>query len=207
MSGPDGVAGGFVRDGVWFSVPRRAAATAPADALVLVDAQHGFLTGAEAVPDAARLIDRLAGLLAAAREAGAVVVHLRNDGEPDAVDAPGSPGQELYFPVVDSPDEYLVGKEDDDGFAGTGLGELLEQRGVRRLVIAGMLSEMCVSATAHGAMEHGFAVILPHDAHATYGLDDLPAAVVSRVAEHALGSDPEFVATAAAVRFTRPASP
>ncbi|MGW1073118.1 isochorismatase family protein [Streptomyces sp. NPDC002537] len=197
----DAAAGGFIRDGVWVSVPRLETVTAPAHALILVDAQVAFLSGAEAVPDAGHLVGRLAALLERAREARAVVVHLRNDGEPGAVDEPGTPGWQLYFPVADSPGEHVVGKADDDGFAGTGLGPLLEQSGVRRVVIAGVLSEMCVSATVHGALAAGLEVVLPHDGHATYGLDDIPASVVSRVAEHALGSDPELVRSVDGVRF------
>ncbi|MFI2213304.1 isochorismatase family protein [Streptomyces sp. NPDC020141] len=198
-------AGGFVRDGAWHSVPRRTAPEGPAQALVLVDAQRAFLTGPDAVPDAERLVGRLAALLERARDAGAVVVHLRNDGEPGAVDEPGAPGWELYFPVRRTPREHLVPKEDDDGFTGTPLGAILADAGVRRVVIGGVLSEMCVSATAAGAVERGLLVVLPHDAHATYHLDDIPASVVSRVAEHALGSDPEFVASSDTVRFTAPA--
>ncbi|RLV04419.1 isochorismatase [Streptomyces griseocarneus] len=196
-------AGGFVRDGVWFSVPRRETVTAPAQALVLVDAQAAFLSGADAVPDAEQLVGRLATLLERARDAGAVVVHLRNDGEPGAVDEPGAPGWPLFFPVVTSHHEHVVRKTDDDGFDGTELGPLLERHGVRRVVIAGVLSEMCVSATALGALDAGLEVVLPHDGHATYGLDDIPASVVSRVAEHALGSDPELVRSVDGVRFTK----
>ncbi|EFG10234.1 putative isochorismatase [Streptomyces clavuligerus] len=195
--------GGRVHEGVWVSAPYRESA-ADAQALILVDAQSAFLTGSHAVPDAAGLTLRLAALLERARAAGAVVVHLRNDGEPGAVDEPGSPGWELLLPVRESDREHVVRKDEDDGFAGTGLAELLRGRGVGRVVIAGVLSEMCVSATAAGAVERGFAVVLPHDTHATYGLDDIPAPVVSRVAEHALGDDPELVRSADRVGFTAP---
>ncbi|MFE3019589.1 isochorismatase family protein [Streptomyces sp. NPDC059256] len=198
------VGGGFVESGAWISVPRSTSAVA--QALVLVDAQRGFLRGEQAVPDADRLIDRCTLLLDRARAAGALIVHLRNDGEPGAVDEPGSPGWQLQLPVVESDDEHVVSKEDDDGFTGTDLGALLDRRGVRSVVIGGVLSEMCVSATARGALERGLDVVLPHDAHASYGLDDLPASVVSRVAEHALGSDPVFVQTSEAVRFTSAAA-
>lgn len=196
--------GGFVRDGVWHSVPRRAVATAPVDALILVDAQTAFLSGPEAVPGAGELAGRLTRLLERARAAGALVIHLRNDGEPGAVDEPGAPGWELYLPVIESAREVVVAKSSDDGFDGTGLGDLVDHHGARSVVIAGVLSEMCVSATAFGATEHGLRVVLPHDAHATYGLDDIPPSVVSRVAEHALGSDPEFVTTAENVPFNGP---
>jgi nicotinamidase-related amidase len=46
---------------------------------------------------------------------------------------------------------------------------------------------MCVSATIRAALSRGFEVVLVRGAHATYDLQEIPADVVSRVAEHALG--------------------
>lgn len=76
------------------------------------------------------------------------------------------------------------------------------------LIVCGVMSEMCVSATARTALRLGFGVVLPHDAHATYDIpavdgigDAVPAAHVSRVAEWALGDQVEVVPRAAAVTF------
>ena len=44
---------------------------------------------------------------------------------------------------------------------------------------------------------------VPHDGHGTYDLDDIPAAVVARVAEHALGDEPELVLSTTDVTFIR----
>ncbi len=52
----------------------------PAEALVVVDVQRAFVRGAGALPDAARLVDRTAELIARARAAGAYIVHVQNDG-------------------------------------------------------------------------------------------------------------------------------
>lgn len=171
-----------------------------ADALVVVDAQVGFLTGDLAVPAAAALSAALAELLDHARLGGAFVVHLQNDGPPGAVDEPGQPGWHLQLPP--SAGEVVLRKTADDGFADTGLEELLRGHGVRRVVLGGLLSEMCVAATARAALARGFAVVLPRDAHATYDLGDIPAAVVARVAAHSLGDEVELPSTARAVRFT-----
>jgi nicotinamidase-related amidase len=72
------------------------------------------------------------------------------------------------------------------------------------VAVAGLLSEMCVSATVRGALERGIQVVLVHDAHGTYNLDDIPASTVARVAEHALGDEVEL-ANASSVRFDRSA--
>ena len=173
---------------------------APAQALVIVDAQIGFLEGEKAVADAARLGTRLGDLLARARQAGALIIHLQNDGAAGAVDEPGQPGWQLYLPPAD--DEQVLRKSREDGFADTSLGQLLVSHKVHRIVIGGLLSEMCVSATARTALSRGFQVVLPHDAHGTYDVHDIPASVVARVAEHALGDGIELADSSAEVRFT-----
>jgi nicotinamidase-related amidase len=63
---------------------------------------------------------------------------------------------------------------------------------------------MCVSATVRSALKRGIEVVLVHDAHGTYNLDDIPSSIVSRVAEHALGDEIEL-AQAAEVAFHRSA--
>ena len=47
--------------------------TSPVDALVLVDLQTAFVSGPDAVPSAAALLDRASDLLDRARAAGAII--------------------------------------------------------------------------------------------------------------------------------------
>jgi nicotinamidase-related amidase len=168
----------------------------PVQALLVVDMQRGLLAGPQAVVGAAALTERVEELIARAAGAGALVVQLQNDGAPGQIDAAGEPGWELALAGG-----TVIRKSTDDGFADTPLGALLGQRRVRRVAICGVLSEMCVSATSRGALARGLGVVLPHDGHATYDLDDIPAGVVARVAEHALGDQPEFVASTTDVVF------
>jgi streptothricin hydrolase len=174
--------------------------TAPVGALLVVDAQVDVLGDPNPVPAADAVIARLRALLSAARTAGALIVHLQNDGPPGAPDEPGTPGWEIHPDVAPARGERVVRKTTDDGFAGTALGAFLEEAGVRRVAVAGLLSEMCVSATVRGALARGLGVVLVRDAHATYPVEEIPAEVVSRVAAHALGDGIEQV-SAADVRF------
>lgn len=115
---------------------------AAVQALVLVDVQAAFVAGQLAVPDAESLTGSVTGLLARARSAGSLVVHLQNDGEVGAVDEPGRPGWELH--LRPGPGERVIRKTGDDGFQGTTLGRVLIAHRVSRLAIAGVLSEMCI---------------------------------------------------------------
>ncbi len=181
----------------------------PIEALVVVDVQSAFVSGDGAVPEAARLVDRTTDLIARARRSGALVVHLQNDGPAGADDEPHTPGWELHHRVEPGSTEFVIRKTEDDGFDGTPLGSLLTDSGVRALAICGVMSEMCVQATARTALAMGYRVVLPHDAHATQDIpaapgisDRVPAATVSRVAAWALGSEAEITAHAADVTFT-----
>jgi streptothricin hydrolase len=176
-------------------------------ALIIVDVQVGFVTGGRAVPGAESLVACVASLLTRARQAGSLIVHLQNDGRAGSIDEPGTPGWALR--LTPRPTEPVIRKAHDDGFQDTDLGLVLNKHGVSRLAIAGLLSEMCVSATARAALGRGLAVVVPHDAHATYDIPPVPrlgpavpAAVVARVAEWALGDRVELAPSAADVTFT-----
>ena len=191
--------------------PRYAAAVGDrrdVQALVLVDMQSAFVAGSEAVPSAAGLLAVVAGLLRAARASDALVVHVQNDGPAGAVDEPGSPGWQLHLPIARRGKEVVVRKSGDDGFESTDLAGVLARHGIERLAVCGVMSEMCVSATARSALARGYRVILPHDGHATYDIPALagiaemvPHTMVSRVAEWALGSEIDIIAHAADIRF------
>ncbi|GAA2998219.1 isochorismatase family protein [Streptomyces fulvorobeus] len=178
----------------------------PLQALLVVDIQSTSVTGAGAVPGAAPLLDRTAGLIGRARESGALVVHIQNDGPAGAGDEPGTPGWELHLPV--GPGEPVVRKSRDDGFEGTPLGGLLDGHGVRGLVVCGLMSEMCIQATVRGALARGLRVVLPYDAHGTHNIpaapgisEEIPAATASRVAAWAVGNEAEVTTRAADVTF------
>lgn len=181
------------------------------DGLIVVDVQNAFVTGPDAVPEHARLVVMVEVLLVAARSTGAPIIFLQNDGPPGAVDEPSRPGWALYF----SPQlhETVVRKERDDGFDGTDLDEILAALDVRSVAICGVLSEMCVAATARAAMRLGYGVLLPHDAHATYdvpagpGSESVPAAMAARAAEWSLGDEIRICASAGEVRFVTRESP
>jgi nicotinamidase-related amidase len=176
-----------------------------ADALLVVDVQNAFVEGAHAVPGHAMLRSMVEVLLDRARAAWAPVIFLQNDGPAGALDEPLQPGWKLYFPPLSG--EVVIRKTDDDGFEDTDLDAILSAFGVRDMVICGMLSEMCVAATARGALERGYGVLLPHDAHATYdvpagpGSQGVPAALASRAAEWSLGDGIRICASAREVRF------
>lgn len=131
----------------------------------------------------------------------------RTTGPPGA-DEPHTPGWELHLPVHGGPAETVIRKTEDDGFEGTTLEDALTAAGARSLAVCGVMSEMCVLATARRALALDYRVVLPHDAHATYDIpaapgisEAVPAAMASRVAEWALGDEVEVIAHATDITF------
>lgn len=177
--------------------------------MIVVDMQRAFVEGDDAVPARQSLVPAVSEQLAHARQVGAVVVHLQNDGADGAEDEPHSWGWELMIEPL--PTEIVIRKTADDGFVGTDLHALLQQHDVAVLSVCGVMSEMCVAATARAALDHGYGVVLAHDSHATYpvppytpGEPEIPAEQVARVAEWSLGDTVVITPRASDVRFGAP---
>ncbi|WP_167736425.1 isochorismatase family protein [Nocardioides sp. 1609] len=182
--------------------------TPAATALVVVDLQREYVRADPPPFDVAGLLTAVGGLLDAARAAGALVVHVRDVGTADPRFPAVGPGRDLVLPVV--PTDVVLDKQDDDPFATTALARHL--RAHRTVVVAGLQSEMCVAATARGALLRGYTVVLPCDAHTTYDVPPGPAgpavtaAQVRHVAAWSLGDGVHLPPRSAEVAF-EPAPP
>jgi nicotinamidase-related amidase len=155
-------------------------------ALLIVDIQNDYFPGGAfplVGPEAAAASARR--LLDSFRAAGEPVVHLRHVW--DAPDAefmrPGTPGVEINSEVAPAEGEPVIEKDAPNGFLRTPLEKTLCELGVDRLVVAGMMTSMCVDATARAASDLGFEVIVAADACAApdleFGGTEVPAAGVN----------------------------
>lgn len=154
-----------------------------AQCLVVVDMQRAFVEGADASPQIPQLMPAVRQQLSAARSAKALVVQLQNDGAPGAADEPESWGWQLSLEPASS--EVVIRKSEDSGFVGTNLHRLLQERRITALSVCGVMSEMCVAATARDAMRLGYEVILAHDSHGTYPVPPYSSGEPEVCAEHA----------------------
>src|SRR3954462_12564969 len=142
----------------------------PKRALVLIDVQNDYFPGGKwplsgiesAAANAARV-------LAAARAAGDLVVHVRHEfPTADApFFAPGSEGAKIHPKVRGRDGEPEVLKHHVNSFRETDLKAILDQHGVEEVVICGAMSHMCVDAGVRAAGDLGYKCIVVHDACAT----------------------------------------
>jgi streptothricin hydrolase len=170
-----------------------------ASSLLLVNVQRHMLEGSAPVPAARRVRTAIAQLLGEARAARAVVVHIQNEGMSGDPDEPNTPGWELVFPVESN--DLVVRKTQQNAFvSAVRLAPALRRRHVDQVVVAGLLSNYCVAATCHGAMDRGFSVVLASGAHATYDEKE-PASQISAAAERELRAAGVEIIRADGIRF------
>ncbi|MFJ5834367.1 isochorismatase family protein [Streptomyces sp. NPDC093089] len=137
-------------------------------ALIMIDFQNTYRTGVMALDGAERALAAGARLLAAARAAGAPVVHVVNDGgEGTPYDIRAEIGA-ISDEVAPVEGEEVVVKQFPDAFHATDLQETLQDLGVGGdLVIAGFMTHMCVQFTAQGAFNRGYRPTVVAEATAT----------------------------------------
>lgn len=163
-------------------------------ALVLVDLQREFLDGQLALPDAGAVVVRARQLLAWARRAGVHVAFVQQiAGSATApLFAPGSRGAELAPGLVPGPGDSRIAKSAAGAFTNTALHQLLTERGVEVLIVAGLMTHLAVDTTARDGTVLGYRVMIASDATATralpgpHGHGVIEPATVQRVALAAL---------------------
>lgn len=146
-------------------------------ALILIDVINSFFRPGmpNYYPEAAATLEPLRRLLAAARAGGKIVIH----------------AVERHYPSFDDfewrklPKHHFIGDEDAafvEGFGPKGSREIvspkrrysaffatdlalfLNEQSVRRVVVGGVKTNVCIRATIQDAFAHGFEVLLPREA-------------------------------------------
>lgn len=80
---------------------------------------------------------------------------------------PGSAGAEICRMLKPRADDFFVLKPKHSGFYCTALEVLLEELGVKRLILTGFAGNMCVLYTANDAYLRGFDLVIPADSLAS----------------------------------------
>jgi nicotinamidase-related amidase len=143
--------------------------TDPRTALVLIDIQEFYFDTTKS-PLAGRFeaTDRASLILEHFRDTRQEVVHIMHKG-----------GGGIHTDVSPLPGEKVIVKQHVSCFRETPLLEYLTKREIKRLVIVGMMTHMCVEAATRAADDLGFETILIGDACATRDLkygDEIVAA-------------------------------
>ena len=154
---------------------------------MIIDIQRDYFPGGayplvepETAAKAARHV------LDAYRSADAPVIHIQHvwDAPDAAFMKPGTDGVEIHPLVAPEGDEPVVTKAQPNSFLGTTLESELRSRGIDDVVVAGMMTSMCVDSTVRAGAELGFTMSVIHDACAAPDLQ-FGDTVVPGVSVHA----------------------
>jgi nicotinamidase-related amidase len=130
-------------------------------ALLIVDMQVDVMSRAWQAP---RVIGHVSRLVERARKQGVPVIWVQHSAE----DLPYGSAQWQWVPeLAPAQGEPLIHKLFESSFEQTALEEVLAQRGVTHIVLAGASTNWCIRATAYGALDRGYDLTLVEDAHST----------------------------------------
>lgn len=164
-------------------------------ALIVVDIQNDYLPGgAWPLVDVEAAARQAARLLADARAAGDLVVHIRHEFLTDEAPffRPGSYGAQLHSSVANLPGEQVVLKNYINSFRETDLKLILDANATEQLVVCGNMSHMCIDAITRAAVDYGYPVTVIHDACASRDLEFNGVTVPARLAHAAFMSALSF---------------
>lgn len=161
--------------------------TPDSPALILIDMQQCMASldavqrnnpGAEA---------NIAALLDAWRGRGAPIVHVRHiSRSPDSGFAPGQPGALFQPAFAPRAGEHVVEKNVPDAFVNSTLERWLRVRGIDRLVVVGISTNISVECSVRSAGNLGFAVTVVEDATFTFARSDYAGVPRSASEVHAM---------------------
>ena len=154
----------------------------PDTALLIIDIQNDYFPGGAL---------ELEGADAAGAKAGAALEKFRKNGNPvihvrhlsvrpgSTFFLPDTRGAEIHPSVSPRDVETVIEKNFPNSFRGTKLEQTLKDSGVKNLVVAGMMTHMCVDATVRHAADLGYTITRLGDACATraqsYAGEQVPA--------------------------------
>ena len=135
------------------------------------------------------IVPRIAAVLAAMRTWDAAIVHTREGHRPDLADLPapkqersrrggaeigstgplgrllvrGEPGWEIIPELAPRCGEIVIDKPGYSAFHATDLEHVMRLRGITRLILAGVTTDVCVHSTLRSAVDRGFECLVLED--------------------------------------------
>jgi nicotinamidase-related amidase len=138
--------------------------------LLLVDIQNDYFPGGAMELVGSVEAGRKAGLLLHTfRQHALPVIHIQHIATREGATffLPDTSGVAIHDSVAPVGDELVITKHFPNSFRQTGLLESLRRLQPHTLVIAGMMTHMCIDTTTRAAADLGFACVLAHDGCAT----------------------------------------
>ncbi|MFX0022360.1 MAG: cysteine hydrolase family protein [Candidatus Hermodarchaeota archaeon] len=170
-------------------------------ALLIVDVQNGLFNIKDfPIHNEKLLIKNIQTLLRKAREAKIPVFYIQHNDPKGQRLENGTENWEIHSEIEPKDKDIIIQKKFPDSFLETLLDDELKKHKIKRLVITGLATDMCIDTTVRSAFSHGYKVILIQDAHSTMDSEILKAPqiiahhnnILQSFSEHANADDFEF---------------
>ncbi len=135
-------------------------------ALLVIDVQRALFSRSSPIHNAVQLISNINSLVEAWEHAGSLVVYIQHSNEKSLIQ--GTPDWEIHPEIhIVKASEYIH-KLHGNAFEKTDLDDLLSTKGLKDIVVTGLVTQGCVRATCIGALDLGYRVILVENGHSNY---------------------------------------
>ena len=175
-------------------------------ALLLIDFQNDYFPSYEgakwALSETEKSAEKGAQLLKTFRNKKLPIVHVRHEFPTNEAPffLPNSDGAQIHNSVGPLEGEPVIVKHQINSFRDTKLNKVLKDQGIKKLIIVGAMSHMCIDAVTRAATDFGYECHVAHDACTTLDMEfngvEVPAAHVHAAFMAALGFGYCNVATA-----------
>jgi len=142
-------------------------------ALLIIDVQNDYFPGGKMeLNGSLNASDKIRSLMEHFRNRSMPVIHIQHISTRPGASffIPDTPGAEFHDNVKPSDGEKIFTKNYPNSFRNTGLHEYLTQNNITGLVIAGMMTHMCVDTTVRYAFDYGYNCTVAGDCCATKSL-------------------------------------
>ena len=150
--------------------------------LLLIDIQNDYFPGgAMELAGSLAAAEKAGHLLQAFREKGLPVLHVQHISTRPGASffLPGTSGVQIHESVAPRLGEPIFQKNYPNSFRDTPLLAYLQEHHISQLVVAGMMTHMCIDTTVRAAFDFGYECLVVGDCCATralkFGDKDIPA--------------------------------
>ncbi len=151
--------------------------------LLVIDVQVNMFAEADPVYQGNELLAHIRSLLEKARNAQIPIIYVQHgserSGHPLEI---GTSGWHIHPAIAPQEGDPVVHKRMPDAFYATTLQQELQTRGVKKVILTGIQTDLCVDTTCRRACSLDYDVTLVEDAHSTWDRSPLTAAQI--IAHH-----------------------
>ena len=145
-------------------------------ALLVIDVQNGMFQEEYPVYDGDGLLERISGLIKKARACDTPVIYVQHNEDEGLVT--NSPEWNIHPMIAPVDGDTIIQKYVPDSFQDTNLHSELVALEIRKVVLVGLQTDMCIDATCRRASELGYQVTVVKDCHSTWSQGNQSAELI-----------------------------